>query len=131
MITSLSHTVLAAISLFGFVIFSLQYSLRIELNPVIRFIGAITKRRGFVSLFSTMLFIHLGVSIATGVFFIWSLFHKAGEQSIDNCVSGSTTESECQSQFNTTRRIIIAVYILIWLFEFCTFFPSLVCDHVH
>jgi len=101
-ITSLSYTVLATISLFGF-------------------IGAIKKRQSYVSLFSTMVSYHLGFSIATGAFFIYTLFHKVGREDVNNCISGSTSQSkqdECQSQFHAARAFIIVLYILFWLFEF-------------
>jgi len=101
-ITSLSYTVLATISLFGF-------------------LGVIQKRQSYVSLFSTMVSYHLGFSIATGAFFIYTLFHKVGEEDVNNCINGSTSQSkqdECQSQFHSARTAIIVLYILFWLFEF-------------
>ncbi|KAH9027286.1 hypothetical protein EDB84DRAFT_1500477 [Lactarius hengduanensis] len=100
-ITSLSYTILAIISLFGL-------------------IGTITKRQTFVSLYNTMVWYHLGFSIATGAYFIYTLFHKVGTDDVNNCASGSTSQSkqdECKKAFDAGRGVIIGLYIFFWLIE--------------
>jgi len=100
-ITALSYTVLAIISLFGF-------------------IGTINKRQSYVSLYNTLVWYHLGFSIGTGAYFIYTLFHKVGEEDVNNCISGSTSPSkqdDCQRQFHVARAITIGLYIFFWLIE--------------
>ncbi len=123
-VTSFSYTVLAIVSIFGFVVSMHPCSLR--LNLVIRLIGTITKRQSFVSLYSTTVWYHLGFSIATGVYFIYTLFHKVGNDDVNNCVNGDTSQSkqdECKKAFDTGRGIIIGLYIFFWLIELCMFPP--------
>jgi len=100
-ISALSYTVLAIISLFGF-------------------LGAIKKRRSYVSLYSTLVWYHLGFSIGSGVFFIYTLFHKVGDEDVNNCISDNTSLSEqddCRTQFHVSRAFTIAGYIIFWLIE--------------
>ncbi|KAI9457608.1 hypothetical protein BJY52DRAFT_1098811, partial [Lactarius psammicola] len=100
-ITSFSYTVLAIVSIFGL-------------------IGAITKRQSFVSLYSTVVWYHLGFSIATGAYFIYTLFHKVGNDNVNNCVNGDTSQSkqdECKRAFEVGRGVTIGLYIFFWLIE--------------
>jgi len=100
-ITSVAYTALAIISLLGL-------------------IGTITKRQSFISVYNTMVWYHLGFSIVTGAFFIYTLFHKVGDDDVNNCVSSSTSQGkqdECQRTFEVGRGIIIGLYILLWLIE--------------
>jgi magnesium-transporting ATPase (P-type) len=100
-ITSLSYTALAIISLLGL-------------------IGTFTKRQGFVALYNTMVWYHLGFSIVTGAYFIYTLFHKVGNDDVNNCVSSGTsqrTQDACQRAFDAARGITIGLYILLWLTE--------------
>ncbi|KAF8265279.1 hypothetical protein EI94DRAFT_1772397 [Lactarius quietus] len=101
-ISALSYTVLAIISLFGF-------------------LGTIKKRQSYVSSYNSLVWYHLGFSIATGAFFIYTLFHKVGDEDVNNCINGSTSptkQDECQTQFHAGRAIIIGLYIFFWLIEF-------------
>jgi peptidoglycan biosynthesis protein MviN/MurJ (putative lipid II flippase) len=104
-ITSLSYTALAIISLLGL-------------------IGAFTKRQSFVSLYNTMVWYHLGFSIVTGAYFLYTLFRTVGDDDVNNCVSSNTSQStrdECQRAFDVVRGITIGLYIFLWLIEFCMF----------
>ena len=97
-----------------------------RLNRVIRLIGTFTKRQSFVSLYSTMVWYHFGFSVATGAYFIWTLFHSVGDNDVNNCVSSSTspsTRDECQRAFEVGRGLTIGIYILLWLTELCMFPP--------
>ena len=97
-----------------------------RLNRVIRFIGTINRRQSYVSLYNTLVWYHLGFSIATGAYFIYTLFHKVGDEDVNNCISGSTSPSkqdDCQRQFHVARAFIIGIYIFFWLIELCMFPP--------
>ncbi|KAI0300116.1 hypothetical protein B0F90DRAFT_1668430 [Multifurca ochricompacta] len=100
-IASLSYTVLAIVSIFGL-------------------IGTIGRRRGFVSLYNTMVWWHLGFSIASGAYFIYTLFHKVGDHDVNDCINGSDSPSkqeDCRKAFKVGRNITIGLYIFIWLIE--------------
>jgi len=100
-LASLSYTVLAIVSIFGLT-------------------GAITKRGDFLTLFSSVVLWHLGFSIVTGSFFLYTLFHKVGDQDVSNCVSGSvdpTAQADCKKAFEVVRGIIVCLHIIFWLTE--------------
>ncbi|KAI0260776.1 hypothetical protein BC834DRAFT_899314 [Gloeopeniophorella convolvens] len=100
-IASLSYTILAMVSLFGL-------------------IGTIIKRRSYISLYNTLVWFHLGFNIATGAYFIYTLFHKVGDSDVNNCINGSTDkfkEDVCKKAFEVGRGITIGLYVLFWLIE--------------
>ncbi|KAI0251051.1 hypothetical protein BJV78DRAFT_1126965 [Lactifluus subvellereus] len=100
-ISSLSYTVLLIVSIFGL-------------------IGVIIRRRDFLTLYSTIALWHLGFGIVTGSFFIYTLFHKIGDQDVSNCVSGSTDPSaldDCKKAFEVVRGFTVGIYIIFWITE--------------
>ncbi|KAI0045925.1 hypothetical protein FA95DRAFT_1494794 [Auriscalpium vulgare] len=101
-ISSIAYTALAIISLFGL-------------------IGVIIKKKGFVSLYSTLVWCHLGVSIATGVYFIYTLFHQTGDKDINNCAANNPNdklkEDACKVAFKVARGLTIGIYAVFWLVE--------------
>jgi hypothetical protein len=97
---------------------------------MIRLIGTIIRRRTFVSAYSSIMSYHLGFSIATGAFFIYTLFHKVGETDVNNCIvkniSDPTRVKDCEKTFKYARGIMIGIFLVFWLFELCaSFFLSL------
>ena len=66
---------------------------------------------------------HLGFSIVSGVYFIYTLFHKVGEHEVDNCIArhskDSNKEEECRKEVHYLRGAAIALYIVFWLFQLC------------
>jgi hypothetical protein len=93
---------------------------------VLRLIGAIIKRRVLISIYSQFAFWHLGFSIVTGSFFLFTLFHKLGDQDVNSCVQGNTdpnAQHDCKKAFDVVRGVAIAINIIFWLFEFCAY-PS-------
>jgi len=100
-VQTIMYTLLAILSLFGL-------------------IGVFNKSRTLVSLYSTMLNSHLGFSIATGVFFLYTLFHRTGDNDIQNCVNGSTDDLKkeaCKKGFEVMRGVIVGAFVLVWLIE--------------
>jgi len=100
---SLSHTALAIFSLFGL-------------------IGAIIKRRSFVSAYSSVMSCHLGFSLGISVYFIYTLFFKVGEEDVNNCIANhskdSNKEEECKKDFHYFRSMLIGFSIIFWLLQF-------------
>ncbi|KIM76853.1 hypothetical protein PILCRDRAFT_825831 [Piloderma croceum F 1598] len=83
-------------------------------------IGVFNKARPLISLYSTMLFSHLGFSIATGAFFLYALFHQTGDNDIQSCINGSTDDLKkqtCQKGFEVIRGVIVGAFVVIWLIE--------------
>jgi len=66
---------------------------------------------------------HLAFSIATGAFFIYTLFHKVGENDLNDCIvnniSDPTKAKDCKKTFEFARGIVVGIFIAFWLFELC------------
>jgi len=100
-IQTIMYTLLAILSLFGL-------------------IGVFSKTRSFISVYATMLYGHLGFSIATGIFYLYTLFYQTGDNDIQSCIDGSTDDIKkeaCQKGFEIFRGVIVGVFVLIWLIE--------------
>lgn len=96
-------------------------------------IGTFNKKRSLISLYSTILFSHLGFSIITGAFFLYTLFHQTGTTDVDRCVNGSTESSKkeaCETGFQVIRGIIVGLFVFIWLLELCKFLLSFLLGSV-
>jgi len=101
---SLSYTILAAISLLGL-------------------IGTVIRHRSFVSLYSTAVWSHLALNITSGAYFIYTLFHKVGDDDLDNCIESYVGDLigqyTCGKEFEIYRGVIISIYVVLCLFELC------------
>lgn len=102
---------------------TVMYSL-LALVSILGFIGAIAKSRNCIAVYRTVLSLHLGFSIATGVFYIITLFNKDNENNTINlCVQraindvGVDTTAVCRSSYQIFRGVVIGVLVLIWLIE--------------
>lgn len=100
-VASIVYTFLAVISLFGL-------------------IGVIMKKKGFVSAYSSMVWIHLGFNVGTGAYFLYTLFHKIGQQDLNDCQSTNDTDltrAACKKGFEIARGILVGIYVVVWLVE--------------
>ncbi|KAJ7103753.1 hypothetical protein C8R44DRAFT_344025 [Mycena epipterygia] len=82
--------------------------------------GAISKQRGLVSLFGSMLGFHLGFSIATGVYTLYTLFKRNSDEAIANCINGSTDQhviDGCKNGLKLLKGLLVAIYVVTWLVE--------------
>ncbi|KAG5734987.1 hypothetical protein E4T56_gene17921 [Termitomyces sp. T112] len=90
----------------------------LTLLSVFGFIGCLIKSRNSVYAYSNGILITLLLSIASGSYSLWALFHENSETVISNCLNGDTdgvTESICKNGINVYKGVTVAVYIVIWL----------------
>jgi len=83
-------------------------------------IGTISKQRGLVSLFGSLLSFHLGISIATGIFAIYTLFKTNASEALANCINGSTDQTvinSCQEGLKILKIAVVVGYCVTWLIE--------------
>jgi len=83
-------------------------------------VGAISKKTRLVALFGWMLGFHLGFSIATGVYTIYTLFKRNPEEALANCINGSddpTVINSCEEGLKILKIIVVTAYCVSWLFE--------------
>lgn len=92
---------------------------------MIGFVGALARSRGAVVSFSIGIAIHLGLSIASGVFTIYSIFKENSAEAVEACMEGKTddeTRKICQTGMGVVKGVIVAVYIIAWLIELYAYF---------
>jgi len=83
-------------------------------------VGTFNRSRSLISVYSTMLCAHLGFSIVTGIFYLYTLFHQTGNTDIQKCIDESTddaTTEACKKGFGIIRAVIVVIFVLVWLIE--------------
>lgn len=104
---------------------------------VCSFIGAIGRKRSLVSLYASTITFTTVLSIATGIFFIWNLYHAGGEDQIKKCEQNAQNAQDpsdpnfaqntnvdnwvCQTGFATGRTVVVVVYVVFWLIQICAY----------
>ena len=86
------------------------------------FVGSLVRSRAMVTAFSAGIAIHLGLSIGSGVFTIYSVFKQAPDNAIAACMEGKTDEETrkiCQTGMSLVKGAIVAIYVIAWLIELC------------
>ncbi|KAF8958411.1 hypothetical protein BDZ97DRAFT_1841994 [Flammula alnicola] len=92
---------------------------------VLGFVGAMIKNRAMISGFAIALAIHLGFSVASGIYTLVSLFRDNSQQAIDNCLNDSaagTTRETCQNGIAIMKGIMVAIYVVTWLIQLYAYF---------
>ncbi|KAF8908076.1 hypothetical protein CPB84DRAFT_1813345 [Gymnopilus junonius] len=96
----------------------------LSLVAVFGFVGAIIKNRRMISSFANALAIHLGFSIAAGIFTLYSLFKKNSQDAVNQCMSASpdATLEGCQTAIAIMKGLMVAIYVVTWLVELYFYF---------
>jgi hypothetical protein len=105
-------------------IHSSMFSL-LGLLAILGFLGCLIKSRGMVSSFAIGLAIHLGFSLASGIFTLYTLFKQSPQETIDKCVNGSEDQAvieACGNGIGLMKGIMVAVYIITWLIQIYAYF---------
>jgi hypothetical protein len=94
---------------------------------VLGFVGALIKNRAMVSSFAIALAIHLGFSIASGIFSLYSIFRQNPQEAIAKCLNEATDNSEittetCRNGIAIMKGIMVAIYIITWLIQLYAYF---------
>jgi hypothetical protein len=89
------------------------------------FIGCLAKSRGMVAGFAIALAIHLGFSVASGIFSIYLVFKQSSQDVIDACTNGSTDPTvidSCKNGTGLMKGVMIAIYVVTWLLQLYAYF---------
>jgi hypothetical protein len=93
---------------------------------VLGFIGALIKSRSMVSSFAIALAIHLGFSIASGIFRLYTLFKQSPQEALANCLNEAAEDSEasstCQNGLAIMKGVMVTIYIITWLIQLYAYF---------
>jgi len=89
------------------------------------FVGSLVKSRAMVVAFSVGLAVHLGLSIGSGVFTIYSVFKQGSKEAVDACLEGKTDPDSvqmCTTGMSIVKGLIVAIYVVAWLIELYAYF---------
>ncbi|KAI1798327.1 hypothetical protein LXA43DRAFT_1056500 [Ganoderma leucocontextum] len=100
------------------------------LTSLLGLIGAIGRKRSLVELYASAITFTTVLSIASGIFFIYNLYHAGGDEQIKKCEENAQNPQDpqdpqsvdvshwvCQTGFATGRTVVVVVYVVFWLIE--------------
>lgn len=96
---SVLFTILALLSLFGFV-------------------GALIKQRDFVNAYASGLMLYLVLSLVSGIYALYALFHQNSQAQITKCLNGvsdNVTKQVCNNGIAIMKGVAVALYVVMWL----------------
>ncbi|KAJ7602420.1 hypothetical protein FB45DRAFT_798866 [Roridomyces roridus] len=82
--------------------------------------GVLARNTAAVSTFSSALSLHLGFSIGTGIFSIYTVFKRNSDAAISNCIQNSTDPSkikQCHTDLDIAKGLIIGIFLVAWVVE--------------
>lgn len=103
------------------------------LLAVFGFIGALIKNRPMISAFAVGLAVHLGFSIASGVFSIYTMFAHDSSGTLETCIQNATQDSNatmtpddinksCKQGIILLKAIVITIFVLTWFIQLYAYF---------
>jgi len=99
----------------------------LALLAVFGFFGAMIRNRAMISGFAISLAIHLGFSIASGAFSIYTMFARDSQAALNSClqkandISDATTQS-CKTGLIFIKAVTVVIYVLTWLIQLYAYF---------
>jgi len=99
----------------------------LALLAIFGFLGAIIRSRGMVSGFGTAIAIHLGFSIASGIFSIYTMFTRDSQEALDKCIDKADDDSDatvqsCKKALILIKAVVVAIFVLMWLVQLYGYF---------
>jgi hypothetical protein len=92
------------------------------------FIGTLIRNLRMVSLFAFVLALHLGFSIASGIFSIYAMFTHDSSAAVVQCLGNASgqgidiSEMDCRNGITVMKGVMVAVYVLTWLIQLYAYF---------
>jgi len=91
------------------------------------FVGAMFKNRGMVSGFGAAIAIHLGFSIASGCFSIYTMFAHDSQEALDQCTDKANDDSDatvqsCKKALILFKAIVVSIYVAMWFIQLYGYF---------
>uniref|UniRef100_A0A8H7XUL7 Uncharacterized protein n=1 Tax=Psilocybe cubensis TaxID=181762 RepID=A0A8H7XUL7_PSICU len=106
-------TILAVLSVFGF-------------------LGTLTKSRRLISTFAIALAIHLGFSLASGAFTLYTVFHERTADAVARCLNesqlpdpdmdGDGEVKACRGAVALMKGVMVVVYVVTWFIQLYAYF---------
>jgi hypothetical protein len=92
------------------------------------FVGVLIKNIRMISGFAFVLALHLGFSVASGIFSIYAMFTQDPTTAVIQCIGNATasgvdvTLQDCQNGITVMKGVMVAVYIITWLLQLYAYF---------
>jgi len=92
------------------------------------FVGTLIRNVRMVSTFAFVLALHLGFSIASGIFSIYAMFTQDPTTAVLQCVGNAARQGvdvssqDCENGITVMKGVMVAVYILTWLVQLYAYF---------
>jgi hypothetical protein len=93
----------------------------------------VIKQRNFVNAYASGLTLYLVLSICSGIFALYALFHQNSQAEITKCLNGatdSTTRQVCNNGIAIMKGVAVALYVIMWLLIICQLVFSFVTSHL-
>lgn len=100
------------------------------LISIFGFVGSLVRNRGLVIAYSVGIAIHLGFSIASGVFTMYSIFRPNPANSVEECIKVANPTPElleetkriCSTGMAVAKGVIVAIYVISWILQLYSYF---------
>jgi hypothetical protein len=99
------------------------------LLSIFGFVGSLIRQRGLVIAYSVGIAIHLGLSIAAGIFNMYTMFKPSAQSAVEACIKAAKdsedleeTKRICNTGSAIAKGIIVAIYVISWLLQIYAFF---------
>lgn len=92
------------------------------------FVGALIRNYRMISNFAIVLAVHLGFSIASGIFSIYAMFTRDASTAVAQCLVNASvqgvevTQTDCQNGITVMKGVMVAVYVITWLIQLYAYF---------
>lgn len=92
------------------------------------FVGVLIKNIRMVSIFAFVLALHLGFSVASGIFSIYAMFTQDPTTAVVQCVGNAASSGvdislqDCQNGIKVMKGVMVGVYIITWLVQLYAYF---------
>jgi hypothetical protein len=99
----------------------------LALLAIFGFFGAMIKNRGMVSGFAIAIAIHLGFSVASGCFSIYTMFARDSQAALDSCLQKANDDSDaitqsCKNAIVLIKAVTVVIYVVTWLIQLYAYF---------
>jgi hypothetical protein len=100
----------------------------LALVGAVGFIGTLIRRLSLVSMFSLVLAVHLGFSVASGVFSIYTMFTRDSSNVVNQCIANAVsqgaavTDKDCRNGVAVMKGVMVAIYVITWLIQLYAYF---------
>jgi hypothetical protein len=100
------------------------------LISIMGFVGSLARVRGMVIAYSVGIVLHLGFSLASGIFMMYTIFKPNAALTVDTCVQKANPTPElleetrriCNTGMAVAKGVVVAIYVVTWILQLYSYF---------